>query len=903
MKYCPNCNIEGDDGFCPDCGIPLIEKPVANDIPGINLGDGNAISGGLNVNASKSIHNEDRSVHNIQNTTSTVNNIQNVAVQKNPMELLQERKTLYLNACERAYEDTKLDDAEKFELDRYRMELGLDEATANKIWNEVKQLGDSRAKKSELEGIAKIRFNKLTDALKKNDIAGLMGQIDNIEVLVGKFSNDELHRKYYLVLAALKEDNCIEKYTSSIVDNYWQSFWSCLAYQKKGQTARAEEILFSLTDKFPNHPEDNMSLLAVACAYMRKDMAEAAELLQAVSGDYTPGLQRFAESLYLLMEPETAKEMGATEQGCAFYLVNFFGRNLAAEEEARRKAAEEEANRQAEEYAKRKAAEEDAKRKAAEEEAKRQAEEDAKRKAAEEEAKRQADEGYMLVIDGQQAGPFGKEQLQELVQKDVLTGQTYVWKQGMANWEFAENVPEVKALLKQQPDKSAYMLVLNGQQAGPYDMNQLQQLARDGVLTGDTYAWKQGMANWEFAENVRELQSILMPASVTAVSVNCNEDSYNVILESRGNSTLQVVKTVKESLQLDLREAKEIVDNTPCVITTDVPKSKAENLKKTLEKVGAKVKIEPLSVISKIKKVGKDNDSLAALCEDIVGSTYIETLHLNRSWVLPQFIDMGYDYGRVKAFSSDEYNYWISRLELEKCWKILVRNLKALAAMKDKSSYAYKIRSGWWTKEVAIAMAESDLKGFKKYIGGLKAYTNSCAGAYVKIPYMRGVDREFRENYFYIDTPKKEPRSGWDLLYNVESRTLPNLYEEIEIRINLIRKAKNDQELYEAVKQYNDERYTSDLHFRKNWNDKVKWADEFVNAYIGDGTYSAMMTMVKYLGLRYKDDSGNELDHNECIQGIVNKVLDSGFDGAELLDFCKEKFFDSGVFKYKEYKK
>ena len=473
--YCPNCKQEYDGRFCPECGTKLIEKPVTNDIPGINLGDANAISGGLNVNASKNIHNEDRSIHNITNTTSTVNNITQVAAQKTEMELLQERKTLYLNACKRAYEDNVLEQDEKFELDRYRMELGLDETSANQILEQVHMLVVRHAQKSELTGIAKIKLNQLTDALKKNEIAALMRQIDSIEVLAGKFSNDELHRKYYLVLAALKEDNCIEKYTSSMVDNYWQSFWGCLAYQKKGQTARAEEILFSLTDKFPNHPEDNMSLLAVACAYMRKDMAEASELLQAVSGDYTPGLQRFAESLYLLLDPDTAKEMGATEQGCAFYLVNFFGRNLAAEEEARRKAAEE----------------------------------DAKRKTAEEEAKRKAEECYMLVIDGQQAGPFEKEQLQELVQKDVLTGQTYVWKQGMANWEFAENVPEVKTLLKQQPDKSAYMLVLNGQQAGPYDMNQLQQLARDGVLTGDTYAWKQGMANWEFAENVKELHKFI----------------------------------------------------------------------------------------------------------------------------------------------------------------------------------------------------------------------------------------------------------------------------------------------------------------------------------------------------------------------------------------------------------
>ena len=132
---------------------------------------------------------------------------------------------------------------------------------------------------------------------------------------------------------------------------------------------------------------------------------------------------------------------------------------------------------------------------------------------------------------------------------------------------------------------------------------------------------------------------------------------------------------------------------------------------------------------------------------------------------------------------------------------------------------------------------------------------------------------------------------------------MPNLYAQIESRISLIRKAKNDKELYEAVRQYNDERFTSDPHFRKNWNDKVKWADEFINAFTGDGAYSSMMTMVKYLGLRYKDDSGKELDRDECIHGIVNKVFDSGFDGAELLLFCKEKFFDSGVFKYKEYKK
>lgn len=53
---------------------------------------------------------------------------------------------------------------------------------------------------------------------------------------------------------------------------------------------------------------------------------------------------------------------------------------------------------------------------------------------------------YFTAVNGQQAGPFTIQQLQLLVRNGQLTKQTYVWKQGMANWDFAENVSEVAAL-------------------------------------------------------------------------------------------------------------------------------------------------------------------------------------------------------------------------------------------------------------------------------------------------------------------------------------------------------------------------------------------------------------------------------------------------------------------------
>lgn len=61
---------------------------------------------------------------------------------------------------------------------------------------------------------------------------------------------------------------------------------------------------------------------------------------------------------------------------------------------------------------------------------------------------------YHVSVNGSQAGPFNMQQLQQLAQNGQLTPQTYVWKQGMANWEFAGNVPELAGLFAPPPPGS-----------------------------------------------------------------------------------------------------------------------------------------------------------------------------------------------------------------------------------------------------------------------------------------------------------------------------------------------------------------------------------------------------------------------------------------------------------------
>lgn len=50
-----------------------------------------------------------------------------------------------------------------------------------------------------------------------------------------------------------------------------------------------------------------------------------------------------------------------------------------------------------------------------------------------------------------------------------------------------------------------YYIGINGQQYGPCDWNKLQQLVQQGQLTQQSYVWKNDMAQWEFAGNVAEL--------------------------------------------------------------------------------------------------------------------------------------------------------------------------------------------------------------------------------------------------------------------------------------------------------------------------------------------------------------------------------------------------------------
>ena len=67
---------------------------------------------------------------------------------------------------------------------------------------------------------------------------------------------------------------------------------------------------------------------------------------------------------------------------------------------------------------------------------------------------------------------------------------------------------------------------------------------------------------------------------------------FDVELTEVGSEKVKVIKVVREATGLGLKEAKDLVDNAPKTLKEAASKEEAEEIKKKLEEVGAKVTLK-----------------------------------------------------------------------------------------------------------------------------------------------------------------------------------------------------------------------------------------------------------------------------------------------------------------------
>ena len=80
-------------------------------------------------------------------------------------------------------------------------------------------------------------------------------------------------------------------------------------------------------------------------------------------------------------------------------------------------------------------------------------------------------------------------------------------------------------------------------------------------------------------------------APVAAAPVDEKTD-FTIFLAASGDKKINVIKEVRAITGLGLKEAKDLVEAAPKEVKKDVPKKEAEEAKKKLEAVGAKVELK-----------------------------------------------------------------------------------------------------------------------------------------------------------------------------------------------------------------------------------------------------------------------------------------------------------------------
>jgi large subunit ribosomal protein L7/L12 len=122
----------------------------------------------------------------------------------------------------------------------------------------------------------------------------------------------------------------------------------------------------------------------------------------------------------------------------------------------------------------------------------------------------------------------------------------------------------------------------------------------------DVIAFIESMTVLELSELVKELEekfgvSASAPVVMAGVAAGGGgseaaaveeKTEFDVVLTEAGAEKIKVIKVVREFTTLGLKEAKDLVESAPKPVKEGVSKETAEEIKKKLEEVGAKVEIK-----------------------------------------------------------------------------------------------------------------------------------------------------------------------------------------------------------------------------------------------------------------------------------------------------------------------
>ena len=106
--------------------------------------------------------------------------------------------------------------------------------------------------------------------------------------------------------------------------------------------------------------------------------------------------------------------------------------------------------------------------------------------------------------DGEDLGPFSLEDLQAQLAEGSLTLDDYAWFDGCDDWVYVADVPGIQDEPQQEETNSSDGVYIeqNEAQKGPFPQAQLQTMVSQGVIPMDTPAWMEGWGDWATVADV-----------------------------------------------------------------------------------------------------------------------------------------------------------------------------------------------------------------------------------------------------------------------------------------------------------------------------------------------------------------------------------------------------------------
>lgn len=106
---------------------------------------------------------------------------------------------------------------------------------------------------------------------------------------------------------------------------------------------------------------------------------------------------------------------------------------------------------------------------------------------------------WYYVSNNDSKGSFSIEEMKAKITSGEINGSTLVWKASMKDWERLENT-ELNEFISTSSSNDWYY-VENNDSKGPFSESEMKSFISNGILTGNSFVWKTGMQDWQRLKN------------------------------------------------------------------------------------------------------------------------------------------------------------------------------------------------------------------------------------------------------------------------------------------------------------------------------------------------------------------------------------------------------------------